>query len=259
MDARDQLRRYLEQRREMGERELVLDGMSVEEVMRILGARPTASSSEPRLESPASTREAGPPAVADTADWREVLRAAGSAPRAQSRERAITPPAPPPTTPTPTAPAPTAPAPTSSLSAPDKPEPEEFHASREATAREPASSSVAGSPSQPADAAPGLVVGTPSRDLFGGPLSSIQTVDEIAATVAKCTCCPPQHSAIFHVCGEGWASGDFVCVGHAVEHTEDQSSRPLRGPAGQLVTKIHADINLRRDDDLICNVLNHRP
>ena len=38
MDAKEQLRRYLEQRREMGERELILDGMSVEDVMRILGA-----------------------------------------------------------------------------------------------------------------------------------------------------------------------------------------------------------------------------
>ena len=39
MDARDQLRRYLEQRRELGETELVLDGMTVEETLRILGAQ----------------------------------------------------------------------------------------------------------------------------------------------------------------------------------------------------------------------------
>ena len=38
MDAREQLRRYLEQRREMGESELILDAMSVEETLRILGA-----------------------------------------------------------------------------------------------------------------------------------------------------------------------------------------------------------------------------
>ena len=39
MDARDRLRQYLEQRREMGEQDLVLDGLSVEEVMKLLGAR----------------------------------------------------------------------------------------------------------------------------------------------------------------------------------------------------------------------------
>ncbi|HKG95205.1 MAG TPA: hypothetical protein VKA84_25025, partial [Gemmatimonadaceae bacterium] len=38
MDAKERLRRYLEQRRELGEREFVLDGMSVEEVMRVVGA-----------------------------------------------------------------------------------------------------------------------------------------------------------------------------------------------------------------------------
>ena len=38
MDARERLRRYLEQRRELGEQELVLDGMDVNEVLRIVGA-----------------------------------------------------------------------------------------------------------------------------------------------------------------------------------------------------------------------------
>ena len=40
-NASDLLRRYLEQRRESGETELVLDGMTVEDVMRIVGARDT--------------------------------------------------------------------------------------------------------------------------------------------------------------------------------------------------------------------------
>ncbi|HZS60518.1 MAG TPA: uracil-DNA glycosylase family protein [Gemmatimonadaceae bacterium] len=41
-NASELLRRYLEQRRESGETELVLDGMTVEDVMKIVGARPTA-------------------------------------------------------------------------------------------------------------------------------------------------------------------------------------------------------------------------
>jgi DNA polymerase len=36
-DPREALRRYLEQRREMGEREMVLDGMTVEEAMKLVG------------------------------------------------------------------------------------------------------------------------------------------------------------------------------------------------------------------------------
>ncbi|MEP6506922.1 MAG: uracil-DNA glycosylase [Gemmatimonadales bacterium] len=48
MDARERLRLYLEQRRDLGESELVLDSMSVDEVMRAIGAiaqgiPPTAS------------------------------------------------------------------------------------------------------------------------------------------------------------------------------------------------------------------------
>lgn len=41
MDARDRLRQYLEQRKEMGEEELVLDGLSVDELMRVVGLRAT--------------------------------------------------------------------------------------------------------------------------------------------------------------------------------------------------------------------------
>src|SRR5690349_25127287 len=87
MDAREQLRRYLEQRREMGERELILDGMSVEEVIRILGAMgagvkdtgsPSRRSVEPRDSSPTTARAEDAPM--DSSDWRAILRAAGNEP-----------------------------------------------------------------------------------------------------------------------------------------------------------------------------------
>ena len=38
MDAKDRLRRYLEQRREMGESEFALDTMSIEEAMKVIGS-----------------------------------------------------------------------------------------------------------------------------------------------------------------------------------------------------------------------------
>src|SRR4051812_24296049 len=102
MDAREQLRRYLEQRRETGERELILDGMSVEDVMRIIGApappatTPTRSGervenhpaerAQERAPTPAPqvpTRDESSEA-APVGDWRDVLRATGSAPSRQS-------------------------------------------------------------------------------------------------------------------------------------------------------------------------------
>jgi DNA polymerase len=39
MDARDRLREYLEQRRELGESEFVLDGLSVDDALSKLGVR----------------------------------------------------------------------------------------------------------------------------------------------------------------------------------------------------------------------------
>ena len=243
MDAREQLRRYLEQRREMGERELVLDGMSVEEVMRILGARNAAAPTrEPRAESRAPKREADPGGGVDAADWREVLRAAGSAPPPKSGESPGPQPAP--------AASPAAPAPPPNVDRPSSADP---------VAR-PTPPRVESSPtSRPADAAPGIVVGTPSRDLFGGPLANVQTVDEIAATVAKCTRCPLYKTALNPVPGEGSATAELVCVGEAPGQTEDETGRPFVGAAGQLLTKILAAINLRREDVFICNVLKHRP
>jgi len=63
--AEELLRRYLEQRREQGEVELVLDTLSVEEVMRIIGAARRARGDE--APSPAAPQ-----------DWRHALRNAGT-------------------------------------------------------------------------------------------------------------------------------------------------------------------------------------
>ena len=71
MDAKGLLRRYLEQRRELGESELVLDGLHVEDVMLLLGAA-GKSSSAPQARR--SIRELAPTAAQD---WRASLRDAG--------------------------------------------------------------------------------------------------------------------------------------------------------------------------------------
>ena len=66
MDPRDRLRQYLEQRREMGEQDLVLDGMSVEEVMKLLGARvPLSAALRPDAEAPKPSRKFAFPAPED--------------------------------------------------------------------------------------------------------------------------------------------------------------------------------------------------
>ena len=74
MDAKALLRRYLEQRREMGESELVLDSLQVDDVMRLLGAagRAPAQTKRPSLRELAEEISGE-----EIQDWRASLRQAG--------------------------------------------------------------------------------------------------------------------------------------------------------------------------------------
>jgi DNA polymerase len=233
------LRRYLEQRREMGETELVLDALSVEEALRILGGAGGAPPSDAlrSTSTNAGTERAPQPAEARPArelpagaDWRETLRAAGAAPDTMPKK-----------TTTHGAGAPPAP-PTDDSFAPEQ------RGSRTAQ-REPSAAAI------PA----GLSVGSPAGELFGGFCASLNTLDAIAAAVASCTRCSLYSTATNPVPGEGNPDADFMCVGEAPGATEDETGRPFVGAAGQLLTKILGAINLRREDVYICNVLKHRP
>jgi DNA polymerase len=88
VDAREQLRRYLEQRREMGERELVLDEMSVDEAMALLaGGKRGSASGATRPQETAVAQAAPPPSkqpveISGDGDWRAALRATGAGPGA---------------------------------------------------------------------------------------------------------------------------------------------------------------------------------
>ena len=217
MDARDLLRQYLEQRRELGERELVLDSMSVEEALRAIGASPRPPDAGPAV--PELRRRSVDDS--DAGDWRAALRAAGAAP-----------PGPPP----PSVPA----APTAAEAAVPAPAP-------------------ASPPAHDAEPREGIVVGSASTELFGGPLSSIATLADLAREIAACGACGLHATARNAVPGEGNPDADFVCVGEAPGEQEDATGRPFVGQAGKLLTQILEAIQLKRDDVFICNVLKHRP
>ncbi len=106
---------------------------------------------------------------------------------------------------------------------------------------------------------PGIAVGEASHELFGGPLSASQTLDDLARVIAKCTSCPLYGTATNPVPGEGSPTAPLVCVGEAPGATEDATGRPFVGQAGKLLDKILAAIQLAREDVFICNVLKHRP
>lgn len=227
MDARERLRQFLEQRRDMGERELLLDSMSVDDVMRVLGA--SGSARAPSV--------GGATAGNETSDWRSTLRAAdASAAQPAARDATATEQI---ATPAPIRRADFPPPPTSISPLPS-------------ASPLPASSSAPIAP-------PGIVIGAAGRELFRGPIAELNSLEAIAAMIAQCTACPLYLTARNPVPGEGSATAPLVCVGEAPGETEDATGLPFVGAAGQLLTKILAAIDLKREDVFICNVLKHRP
>jgi len=213
VDAKALLRRYLEQRREMGESELVLDHLNVEDVMRILGAvgRPGVQAKRPSLRELAEEiSEEG------VQDWRSSLRQAGvnvDAPVTATK---------------PVADAEFAPS--------DSPETSNEMAFKK-----------------------GIVVASDEAELIPSVIEKLDTLDEIAKKVNKCTRCPLYETATRGVPGEGNPKAKLVCVGEAPGAKEDETGRPFVGQAGQLLTKILGAIDLTREQVFICNVLKHRP
>jgi uracil-DNA glycosylase len=319
VDARARLQRYLEQRRELGETDLVLDRLDVEDVLRVLGAGPPGSTA--RADAPSQARVTGPPASTgepppdttprhaggtgesqrtETAgpnaersepepsrlrrpeergdaalDWRETLRATGGAPAetgarsanptarddAMAKERRTA--------------SPKVTGDRARDAATAKRGSERGGQSDEGMDASPAPGAAApdaGRPGRPSASdrrvaaaiaklgvPEGLSVGAAAGELFGGPFSNLETLDEIASVVAKCKRCPLYATALNPVPGEGNPDADLVCVGEAPGANEDETGRPFVGAAGQLLTKILGAIKLAREDVFIANVLKHRP
>jgi uracil-DNA glycosylase len=223
----EQLRRYLEQRREMGESELVLDSLTVDDALKMLGAKNLAgmtrpSAAEPRVEARPAERIAESAPLEQTqgsGDWREALRATGASPGEMTKKKVGR---------------------------------YEFPAEPSA-ANEPVSATPAGLSTGSASSSPS------SMSPDSGAMASLNSLEEIAAHVASCTRCPLYATATNPVPGEGNPNADLMCVGEAPGATEDETGRPFIGAAGQLLTKILEAIKLSRDDVYICNVLKHRP
>jgi DNA polymerase len=243
MDAREALRRYLEQRRDLGESELVLDSLSVEEAMRLLGAARPGSSP-----TGGGAAERTPPAPApEASDWREAVRAAGGGPESR--------PARPAARPEPVKAEEQEPMPRRSTTATPKTAP-----ATPTDAVHVPSTQTGGDVASPLEDVPtGLVVGGASRALFEDPAFKLETLDEIAAMVASCRRCPLYATATNPVPGTGNPNADLMVVGEAPGANEDAQGVPFVGQAGQLLTKILEAIKLGRDDVFIANVLKHRP
>jgi uracil-DNA glycosylase family 4 len=257
-DAQNRLRQYLEQRKELGESEFVLDSLSVEDALKVLGgkgdkalergvrgvrgvsdadsANPANSAfkSSSAQTSPNSSFKSGPHVpesqprdsekrrAAETAaasgDWREALRNVDAG---EPAAKAGAPSAAPSATPKPLSP--------EALKIP------------------------AAAPASPPSGQPITIAGARSG------LDDLTSIEAVAKTIAGCQRCSLHASAKNPVPGEGNPQAKLVVVGEAPGATEDELGRPFVGKSGELLDKILGAINLSRADVFICNVLKHRP
>lgn len=245
MDARERLRHYLEQRRELGESEFVLDGLSTEDALRLIGVKGSAPPAAAKTRGSAGARGAIADAPA-AGDWRAALRGIGAA--------------------EPSASAPAAPQPAASAAAAPPPQKPGAGASpavqapRTGRFEMPAPQGGAGEAAAAhANAPAGISIGLSLGDIPPGAASHLESLEAVAGAVAACKLCSLHVTATNPVPGEGNPNAGFVCVGEAPGATEDETGRPFVGAAGQLLTKILGAIQFTRENVFICNVLKHRP
>lgn len=91
------------------------------------------------------------------------------------------------------------------------------------------------------------------------PETATETLSAIRADLGECTRCPLCRTRTHIVFGEGDPRARLVFVGEGPGYEEDQSGRPFVGPAGQLLTRIIAAMNLSREAVYICNIVKCRP
>lgn len=211
MNARVLLRRYLEQRRELGETELVLDSLDVDEVMRLLGAVGSPRLRKSQAAQPSLRQLAEEISGQDLKDWRDSLRQAG------------------------------------------------VNVDATSSARNDFATTTSAEPAPEMAFKKGIIISSGEAELIPSAIEKLDTLDEIAKKVHKCTRCPLYETATKGVPGEGNPKAKLVCVGEAPGAKEDETGRPFVGQAGQLLNKILAAIDLKREDVFICNVLKHRP
>jgi uracil-DNA glycosylase len=250
----DRLRAYLEQRRELGESELTLDSLAVEDVLRVVGAlRAGATSpdapahvltqaddtraSEIRAPAPAREipREAPDPTDARnrdvpgsaSGDWRAVLQGTGA-------NAAM---------PTPVAPV---------------QQPPRVVTSNTTDAAAASAPRSAGTLSIQIVVPVGLTVER-AIPLVQDASAAWATLDDVTAAIRACAACSLASSATHAVPGVGNPTADVMVVGEAPGEKEDLSGEPFVGPAGELLNKILGAIQLDRGSVYVCNVLKHRP
>lgn len=103
------------------------------------------------------------------------------------------------------------------------------------------------------------------KDLFGNEVTIkedwefSESLDAMNEKICNCRKCALGNTRTKFVFGVGNPNADIVCVGEAPGADEDAQGFPFVGRAGQLLNKILASVELKREEVYICNILKCRP
>jgi uracil-DNA glycosylase len=90
-------------------------------------------------------------------------------------------------------------------------------------------------------------------------VTTTMTLHELATEASGCTKCRLSGGRTQVVFGVGDPHADILFIGEAPGYHEDKQGEPFVGAAGQLLTKMLAEIGLARSDVYIANVVKCRP
>ncbi|MGD8492518.1 MAG: uracil-DNA glycosylase [Desulfobacterales bacterium] len=91
------------------------------------------------------------------------------------------------------------------------------------------------------------------------PQKHLETLTDIRSNLGECRRCRLAQHRRNIVFGSGSPTAKLVFVGEGPGFDEDRQAEPFVGPAGQLLTKIIAAINLTRSQVYISNIVKCRP
>lgn len=83
--------------------------------------------------------------------------------------------------------------------------------------------------------------------------------DSLTSAMNGCSRCGLCQARSRVVPGEGSVNATLMVIGEGPGFEEDKQGRPFVGPAGQLLDRMLASVDIRREDVYICNVVKCRP
>lgn len=83
--------------------------------------------------------------------------------------------------------------------------------------------------------------------------------NQLSEDILKCTACSLHQGIQNKVIGQGNQKARLMIVGEGPGAQEDRRGVAFIGPAGELLTKMLAAIDINRDDVYICNIIKCRP